>query len=305
MRELRQSPEPASGSWWTKASVRANDRRRFQAEVTAGQRLFPARLMPYLDHPSIQCLSPDAHDRLTARHLYRYLLFTTDVEGNVVNVATLDLANGLVKDPGQRAQALQIYTDESFHALMNLDLVNQIEAATRIPVLSADFAGVKQALEKSADQHLPGETEFSRLLQVIVFETTVTSTLRDVPVDPQTVSCVRELVADHARDEGVHFAFFSNVLRKLWPSVPRSLREAAMSCMRDAANIWLRPDYPGLQAALEEEGLTEGKVREVLEDSCATREDSTVLSASQHTRRLLLEITGAQHVMDPSFWLSK
>src|SRR6185295_14101103 len=45
-----------------------------------------------------------------------------------------------------------------------------------------------------------------------------------IPSDPRVVMAVRELVADHAEDEGRHHAYFSRLLEFTWPRLNKAQR---------------------------------------------------------------------------------
>jgi len=276
--------------WYENAGVRGRQRRILHEDQEQGLVLFPHAEIPYLRNPAVAELPPDAQRALVARHLYAYLLFTVHLETKVVNRGTAMVAHNEVDFTiGRQARldALKIYTDEAYHALYNLDIVQQIEQATGIDALPYDFGPRLDRLDRTIDEFLPGKRRLGRLLQVVVFETMVTSILADLPRDPCVYRVVRHVVADHARDETHHHAFFTRFFRELWTHLPSGLRPAVAQAVPHLIDECLRPDLNAVHASLRAAGLTPALAADVVDDSyteAAIRE--TIRNASRHTRRL-------------------
>src|SRR2546421_9092250 len=170
--------------WYEKAGVRTDPRRVIGDELEAGMTLFPEKLIPYLDHPLVRALEPRHRFGLVARHLYQYMLFTMHFETSVVNRAAVRIADGtsgLHLPSPVRLDAYKIYCDEAYHALYSLDVVEQVRDATGIETPDYDFTPFLGRLDGIGAEVLPGEPVLVQLLQVVVFETLVTSILKDVP----------------------------------------------------------------------------------------------------------------------------
>ncbi|MEU9210513.1 diiron oxygenase [Streptomyces sp. NPDC048415] len=102
---------------------------------------------------------------------------------------------------------------------------------------------------------LPGEPVLVQLLQVVVFETLVTSILKDIPKDPSVVGTVREIVRDHAEDEGRHHAYFAAFFKELCQGTP-ALRVRAARCLPELVSRSLTPDLVPVRGSLGAEGWT-------------------------------------------------
>jgi hypothetical protein len=261
-----------------------------EAQLRAGKTFFPLALMPHLTHPIVQALPPDRMRALAARHLYQYLTFTAQFESQVVNRATAQIAAGdtdIDLPIGARVDALKIYTDEGWHALCSLDLVAQLAAATRIPALPYDFRPYLARLDAVGADLLPGRPLLAQLLQVVVFETLVTSILSAVPADPTVLDVVRETVADHARDEGRHHAYFSAFFRELWAGLATSERTAAAQCLPQLIRRSLEPDLTATRATLLAAGLGPQRADTVLADSFpAEGRGAEIARSAKHSIRL-------------------
>ena len=105
------------------------------------------------------------------------------------------------------------------------------------------------------------------MLVVIVFETFITGTLTQIPRDPNVISLVREIVTDHAQDEGRHHAFFSSFFSKLWGQLDDRQRRALGPLLPDMIVRPLEPPVSAIGDALNDIGLTRDEAGRVLEES--------------------------------------
>ncbi|MEV7003121.1 diiron oxygenase [Streptomyces sp. NPDC093982] len=289
--------------WYEKAGVRTDPRRVIGDELDAGRTLFPEKLIPYLDHPLVQDLEPGRRFGLVARHLYQYMQFTMHFETSVVNRAAARIADGtsgLDLPSSVRLDAYKIYCDEAYHALYSLDVVEQVSDATGIETPDYDFTPFLGRLDGIGADVMPGEPVLVQLLQVVVFETLVTSILKDIPKDPLVVGTIREVVRDHAEDEGRHHAYFAAFFKELWHGMSPALRERAARCLPELVSRSLTPDLVPVRASLTAAGLGEAAVGEVLADCYATDQLRLGVRASaRHTFQLfesagVLDVPGAR-----------
>lgn len=281
--------DPMAG-WFEQAGVRRQQRRMLHEDDERGLVLFPEKEIPYLGHEAVAALPREARDALVARHLYQYLLFTVHLETKVVNRGVALMAHdevGYPMAPAIRLDALKVYCDEGFHALYNLDIIQQVEAVTGTPVLPYDFQPRLDRLDRTADRFLPDHPRLAHLLQVVIFETMVTSILADVPHDPTVHRVIRAVVGDHAHDEAHHHALFVKVFRELWAQLPPALRTAAAQAIPHLIHDCLRPDLAVFGASLRAAGLAAPAVGEILAESYSEEAvRATIRDASRHTVRL-------------------
>jgi hypothetical protein len=255
--------------WYEVAGVRSGVRRMFQAEMEQGMVFFPATLVPYLAHPAVQGLGPDARRELTLRHLYQFLGSTTHIETRVVNRGAEAIANdrmGLGFEASIRLAAFKVYCDEGYHALYSLDLADQIASVTGVAIPDADYGGLVARLEASARRLLPDVPDLAQLLQVIVFETLITAVLKDIPSDPTVVSAVRDLMRDHARDEGRHHRFFAALFPELWTRLHAELRERVARTLPRLIRDCLSWDTGPVKDSLRAAGLDAEAAERVIHD---------------------------------------
>jgi hypothetical protein len=281
--------DPMAG-WHEQAGVRRQPRRLLAEDRELGLVLFPEKEIPYLGHEAVAALPTGARDALVARHLYQYLLYTVHLETKVVNRGVAMMAHdevGYPMAPAIRLDALKVYCDEGYHALYNLDIIQQVASATGTPVLPYDFQPRLDRLDRTADRFLPDQPRLAHLLQVVIFETMVTSILADVPHDPTVHRVIRAVVGDHARDETYHHALFVKVFRELWVQLPAALRTAVAQAIPHLIDDCLRPDLAVFGAALRSAGLAAPLVDEILAESYSEEAvRAAIREASRHTVRL-------------------
>jgi hypothetical protein len=286
-------------SWYESAGVRARPRRTLDEEREEGLAVFPAHLVPHLDHEAVARLGADARGALLAQHFYQYMYFTTHLETRVVNRGTALIAHGqvdLTLDPRARLDAFKIYCDEGYHALFSLDVVQQVEKSLAVPALPYDFAPRMARLEHTAETFLPDHGSLGQLLQVVAFETVVTRFLAQIPRDPGVFQVVREVVDDHVRDEVHHHAYFVKFFKEVWASLSTPLRRQVACAMPHFVNDCLRPDLDPVRAALLSVGLPLDDAESVLAD--AYREDAltaAVREAGRHTLGLCETVGAFDH----------
>ncbi|WP_405880933.1 diiron oxygenase [Streptomyces sp. NBC_01136] len=264
----RTAPGPLD-RWYEQAGVRTGVRRLFHEEAERGKVFFPAALVPYGDHEAVRQLAPERVRELTVRHLYQFLLSTTHLETRVVNTAAEPVANnraGLDLSAALRMDAFKVYCDEGYHALYSLDLADQIAAVTGIPVPDWDYGGFVGRLQGTARRLLPDAPALARLLQAIVFETLITAVLNEVPGDPTVVGTVRDLLRDHARDEGRHHRFFSALFRELWAHLDTADRTRAAYALPALIHAALTWDLAPVRASLRLAGLDARTAERVVGD---------------------------------------
>lgn len=296
--ELEDGLARVFDDWYDRAMVRQGPRRAIAAELDRDRIFFPDRLIPYLDHPLVRDLPAEARRALSARHLYQYLEFTAHFEARVVNRAAERIANGRIGmplKPRTRLDAFKIHCDESYHALFSLDLVQQIEAASGVAALPYRFENVLDRLDAVGPALLPDEPVLAQLLQLVVFETMVTSILSDVPRDTRVLTVVRDVVRDHARDEARHHAYFADFFKLLWLWLDRRQRERVARALPQLIRLSLWPDTVPVQWALAAAGLSGGQIARVLGDAYP---ETRVMAEIRHIARHCVQLFASVGVLD-------
>jgi hypothetical protein len=256
-------------SWYEKAGVRATPRRLTPEDQDVLKHFFPKHLIPHLNHPLVEVQAEPVRRYVEAQHLYQWLNFTADFEVAVVLRATQRIADntsGLELSRRIRMDAFKICVDENYHALYSMDAVDQLERRSGIKALDYSFQPFLDRLDGVADAH-PQHRQLVQLLQVVVFETLITALLNDVPKNAGVITLVRDIVRDHAIDEGRHHAYFSEFFRHLWGQLSTSERRLVGRLLPEIIVQSLQPATRSARAALRQAGLSADTVKTIIGDS--------------------------------------
>lgn len=260
----------AFDAWYEKAGVRATPRRVLaDDDEILTKDFFPQHLVPHLLHPEVAAQEDPLQRYLSAQHLYQWLVFTSHFEVAVVCRATQQIAQnqcGLELPNSVRLNAFKICADESYHSLYSLDVADQVEMRSGIKALGYDFRQFLTNLDAIGDG-FPGYEMLIQLLQVVVFETLITSILADIPADRNVLTLVRDTVRDHVVDEGRHHAYFSAFFKHLWGQLPLSERTLVARVLPDVVLRSLQPATRPAHAALLQAGFSEDRANNVIAES--------------------------------------
>jgi hypothetical protein len=255
--------------WYERAGVRQTPRRCLAADDDlSGYAFFPRHLIPHMNHPAVTA-DPNLARYLEIQYLFQWLNFTAHFEVSVVNRATHMIAterSGVSCPPDMRQAAFQIYVDEGYHSLYSLDMVRQLEERTQISAVPYDFEEYLRNLD-GVGAGYAGYKKLVRLLQVVTFETLVTGILLDVPNDPTVIPAVRQMVKDHAIDEGRHHSYFAAFFRRLWGGFTPGERQMVARWLPDLILQSLQPATTPTSNALRAVGMSEDSVRQIVSES--------------------------------------
>jgi P-aminobenzoate N-oxygenase AurF len=256
-------------NWDKRASVRVRPRRML-GEPEHGTLYFPPELVPPASHPIVAAHGLHAVEHLLTHRLYQYLRFTSELEvAAVMPVASL-LARGRtdVDLPAtMRSDAHKIVTDEAWHAQFSFDLLTQVEAHTGLPCRQPAQAQFVEQLDILRDRLRPQIQDLTDITFAIVSETLISAVLAEIPTDRRVATAVREVVRDHAEDEGRHHAYFKGLLQLLWPVLDARQRKVIGPALPDMIFAFLEPDYTATAIALVDIGLSDRDAEQVLVES--------------------------------------
>ena len=114
---------------------------------------------------------------------------------------------------------------------------------------------------------VPDEQRLVMIFFTIVSETLISTILSEIPADPRVVTAVRELVADHAQDEGRHHAYFSRLLEFTWPRLNKAQRALIGPLLPEMILAFLEPDFVAIAGNLRACGLTAEQIDQVMTES--------------------------------------
>jgi hypothetical protein len=257
-------------SWHSRASVRVKPRRQLGDDEPSELVYFPPELVPVSQHAVVQELGHDTVERVLIQQLHTYLEFTSELEHGAVNpVAAMisrrrsgfDLPETMIED------AYKIYTDEAWHAQFSDDLQRQVAMKTGVGPSVFEEPNFFRKLKGFQQDLLPDEQRLVMIFFTIVSETLISAILSDIPQDPRVVPAVRELVADHALDEGRHHTYFSRLLEFTWPRLNKAHRELIGPLLPEMILAFLEPDFVAIAGNLRACGLTAEQIDQVMTES--------------------------------------
>lgn len=275
-------------NWDSRSSVRAKPRHRLA--ISESKKLnFSPDYVPIAKHPLICALDKQTQEEILTQHLYRYLDFTDKLEYLVVNRVAMSIAYGQL-DVGLPQEmildAYRIYVDEAYHGLFSRDLAYQVQNSSGVkPRLLWEPYFLKRLSEIKSRLSSQQERDLAEIFFVIVSETLISSTLAQIPKDGRVISAVREVVSDHAEDEGRHHAYFAHLLRVLWPKLNANQQKVIGKLLPEFIFAFLSPDLDSLRFELSNYPLSTEAIEEVLAD---TFKENLVLDSTKRAGQATL-----------------
>lgn len=263
---------PAHEQWYGKASIMTQPRRMLRVEeLQQGKLPFSPDRVPVVQHRLfVQKAGPDGGSRMLAQALYTWLAFTEILELHAINPIAARIATGAlgVHSPDLEFQACQIVTDEAGHALVAKDIIRQVSAATGVPY---ERLGRPLFLARLDDVKARSSAHARELIEVcftVVSETLITGNLVQVPKDARVVSTVRDIAADHLKDEIDHRQYFSRFFKAFWPALPVTVRGEVGPLLPELILAFVEPDLHQLHGQLRQfPGLTDEDIAQILAES--------------------------------------
>jgi hypothetical protein len=255
--------------WESRASVRTSTH-DYRLPGDVEQQLqtrywFPPAFLPYLEHPAIQAKGRETLHRLTARHLVYFLDYTTLLEHRIVNRAVEVIVHRelpiYIPLPMKHA-ALQLYTDEGYHALFSNQIAEQIAALyniTRRPVVPKRIARMNALIARASEKN----RALAWFLLGFVSETIIARELLEVCRDT-LVSSVNAMLRDHLADEARHSRYFAEAFHYFWISMNSRQRLFVSKTLVEIISIFFEADENWLQQSLRSAGLADSDVAEIV-----------------------------------------
>jgi P-aminobenzoate N-oxygenase AurF len=267
--------DSAFGTWDRRASVRSRPRRVLDDGSVVGDGgqtalFFPPELVPAARHPLVAGRGGEAVHRTLVRSLYQYLHFTQVLEQVAVIPVTTAISlgrSGVEMDARMRADAFAITTDEAWHAQFSHDFIGQVHSASGVPPLPPEVPAFVHRLAEIRCGLPPDARRLVDLFFAVVSETLISSILTDIPHDRRLPAALRELVTDHAADEGRHHAFFRGFLRVIWPQLDTCERRLIGPLIPELVRAFAEPDLRAVAAGLRAEGLSQAQASRVVGES--------------------------------------
>jgi len=258
------------GDWNNHASVRTS-RHDYQLPEDLQLQLqtrfwFPPAFLPYLSHPAIEAAGSKVMHRLAAGHLVHFLDYTTLLEHRIVNRAVETIVHGELPayiPSRMKTAALQLYTDEGYHALFSHHLAEQIaelHGFTGRPQMPLRITRLTGQIARTPESKRP----LAWFLLGFVSETIIARELLDVCRET-LVSSVNDMLRDHLADEARHSRFFSEVFHYLWLTLNSRQRAFVARTLLETLATFFEVDEQWLHQSLRRAGIGEGAIKEILD----------------------------------------
>lgn len=212
---------------------------------------FAPAFMPYLEHPCILKAGQSIILRLEANHLVYFLDYTTLLEHKIVNRAVQTLIHGELNipvPPPMKKAALQLYTDEGYHALFSNQIAEQVAELYGIENRSRPARRIRRLLER-IQACSPADEAMVWFLIGFVSETIIAKELLSAVRLP-LVSTVLRMFKSHLADEARHSRYFCDVFSHLWPLFDDCQRTLAATQLLAILEIFFESDTDWLKESL-------------------------------------------------------
>ncbi|WP_149184484.1 diiron oxygenase [Streptomyces sp. TRM49041] len=257
------------GRWEERASVRAKPQRVLEG---GGEHClyFPPEFVPVATHPLVAERGQECVERILVHRLFHYLHFTVDLEQVAVIPISSQISRGragLHLPERMKEDAFKISTDEAWHAQFTYDMLKQVERQTGVPAHMPELPQFIERLDRVHRHMDPDLRGIDELIFAVVSETLISNMLADLPRDERLPKAVRELVADHAEDEGKHHAYFSSLLEYVWPALSRDQQRRIGPWIPELIFSFLEPDYRAMSYGLHESGFRASEIDQIVHES--------------------------------------
>jgi hypothetical protein len=233
--------------WDRRATVRTRPCYRLSAAMAARE-MFPAFLVPIIEHEAVVALGKEARHTILARTACDFQEAIAIIEVDVVTDLCGKLANqgiGVRLPASARKVALTIATDEVYHAYAAREFIADVEHHTGITHEGAGALGeARTPIEIAVDyikQTAP--PEFLRPAETMALcfaENFVTEELFELSKDTDPKDAFHATLREHLIDEGRHQIFFQNLMRHMWAEIDEEARVALGRLIPGYLEIFLR-----------------------------------------------------------------
>lgn len=230
--------------WEDKSTVRNRSRRLLILDDR--KYFFPAMEQPLCLHPLVQNLGEEAKKYILIQSGYLFMKNILSIETEVVT----EIVNKIIQSKpkiqfpeGIRHSLLTVMIDETYHAYVANDFIQQLSIATGIhPIQTTQQSSLSRAL-LSTTQSLPSEYRILfEVIAVCIAENSITQELAQIKQDPEVNPFFNEINSDHIMDEARHAGIFNEVLTFLWRELSEEDKDIIGPLLPSFICEYLRPD---------------------------------------------------------------
>lgn len=256
-------------SWDKRASINTMPRRVLRH--AAQQSYFPKHEQPLCSHPLVSARGREIEQSILTQTAYKFMLGISEHETKVINNVVQKLLCDIIPLPDTLKQALQtVVIDESYHALVAHDFVQQVQTVTgekALPYPPLSDLGV--ALAHTQKKLSASSQDLFSLVAVCIAENLITQELLARQADPDVNQFFYEINRDHLADEGRHAKIFTEVISHVWENIALGDREIILDELPAFIEQWMRRavSLDGDRMILRSLAFTPDEVETVLYDT--------------------------------------
>jgi hypothetical protein len=205
--------------WEKYSAIRTRPRRFLSDEENPGYAYPPIR-QPILVHPKLKNIDERTKRYILAQSLFKYMNDIACIETDLINKAAYGIFKNQYKEPfpfALRRDALTIIIDESYHAYVALDYMEQVAVYEKIEILElpyeTELSRAIRLLSKNLTPHLCKQFE---LISVCMAEHALTNDLMDKAKSKDVCKTFFYVMHDHILDETRHANYFERILKHFW-----------------------------------------------------------------------------------------
>ncbi|MGI4839748.1 MAG: diiron oxygenase [Janthinobacterium lividum] len=261
--------ETALKNWDSEACVRS---RPHKYEIAVGFTLqdtvldwFPRSRLPFLSRPELGEIAPDLIQLMLAKHLIYFMEYTTKLEHRIVNRAIEVLAHekfGFDIPSSMKKSALQLYTDEGYHALISYEVSSQVRRLYNLTAMDSEPKRIVD-LESMIEDAKPQNKNLLSILIAFVSETIIAKELAILSKE-SLIPEIYEVLRDHLDDEAKHSKFFSEVFLYFWQNSTYAQRVYIEKSIHPILRVFFTVDNAWLTETLMACGISQNTLSDII-----------------------------------------
>jgi hypothetical protein len=205
---------------WEQKSMARTVPRRVLPELRGDGHHYPLLRQPICVHPAVMARGDAVVEQILLQSCYKYMEDIALTETEVVCRVTMQIANSRSRyDFSREIQqvALTVVTDETYHAYVARDFLDQLAQITSTPAIDhpreTELSVAMAETLRQLPPELHGDFEF---FAVAIAENTLTREIVDLRADPKLDEAFQIALTDHLGDEAQHSGFFQLFLGLFW-----------------------------------------------------------------------------------------
>ena len=258
--------------WEKYSAIRTRPRRFLIDEENPGYPYPPLR-QPILVHPKLKNINEKDKRFILAQSLFKYMNDIASIETDLINKAAHGVYRNQyrVKFPfSVRRDALTIIVDESYHAYVALDYMEQVASFEKVDILDLP---VETELSMAMKELCKGLSEQDRkqfeLIAICMAEHALTNDLMDRAKSKDVCKTFFLVMHDHILDEKRHANYFEMILKYFWENLSETERETFASLFPKLINMYaadnLQKDFD--RKILRALNFSQNDIDEIIQDT--------------------------------------